>query len=103
MLIPREDGKVRLYIELGPEEGVLDAAGRLDVSHFNVDRLLEVTIVLSSSSNVVDLLFVQIAKKAFAPWTLTATHDKIDWWAVYIGTQALYILTSSFLTSTSTV
>lgn len=43
MLIPREDGKIRLYIELGSEEGLVDAAtGRLDVSQFNVGQLLEV-------------------------------------------------------------
>lgn len=46
MLIPREDDKIRLYIELGPEQGLVDPhTGRLDVSQFSVAQLLEVSYI----------------------------------------------------------
>lgn len=41
-IIPRENGKVRLYVELGSSDGHLDpVSGRLDVSKFSPPRLLE--------------------------------------------------------------
>jgi len=43
MLIPREDGKVRLYIELGSEQDLRNpSTGRVDLSSTSVDKLLEV-------------------------------------------------------------
>jgi phenol 2-monooxygenase (NADPH) len=43
MLIPREGGKVRLYIELGDEDGIVNQnTGRLDRGLFPASRLLEV-------------------------------------------------------------
>lgn len=47
MLIPREDGKIRLYIELGAEEGLVDPeTGRLDLSQFSAQRLLDVRLCI---------------------------------------------------------
>ena len=41
--IPRENGKIRLYIESGPEDKLsYDDSGRLDLTNFNADVFLEV-------------------------------------------------------------
>ena len=46
MLIPREDDKIRLYIELGAEDGLVNSeTGRLDKDSFPADRLLEVMVL----------------------------------------------------------
>ncbi|CAL1708745.1 unnamed protein product [Somion occarium] len=67
MLIPREGGKIRLYVELGSEDGLVNAeSGRLDSAQFSPDRLLE------------------IAKKAFAPFVLKTTPENVEWWTVYV-------------------
>ena len=68
MLIPREDGKVRLYVELGTvDELKKDDRGRPDTSAFTAEKLLE------------------IARMAFRPYTLETTLESVEWWTVYIG------------------
>jgi hypothetical protein len=48
MLIPREDGLVRLYIELGSEEGYINPnTGRVDLTRFSAERLLSVGICVT--------------------------------------------------------
>ncbi|EKM52867.1 uncharacterized protein PHACADRAFT_149799 [Phanerochaete carnosa HHB-10118-sp] len=67
MLIPRECSKVRLYIELGSvDEFEQDDRGRPDTSKITADKLLD------------------IAKRAFKPYILETTPDKVEWWTAYI-------------------
>ena len=47
MLIPREDDKIRLYIELGLEDDVVNKeTGRVDRSLFNAERLIQARLSL---------------------------------------------------------
>ncbi|EIM82041.1 uncharacterized protein STEHIDRAFT_103548 [Stereum hirsutum FP-91666 SS1] len=65
LMIPREQDMVRLYVELGLEDGLLDtASGRIAVGKIGPERILEIT------------------KPAFEPFVLEPAS--IDWWTVYI-------------------
>ncbi|EIM90606.1 uncharacterized protein STEHIDRAFT_49341 [Stereum hirsutum FP-91666 SS1] len=65
LLIPREEGKIRLYIDLGLETGLVDTeSGRVNPKSLDSDKLLA------------------IAKPAFAQYTLEAAD--IDWWTCYV-------------------
>ncbi len=53
MLIPREKDKLRLYIELGLENGLIDTAtGRVAAQNIDSKRLLEVCTWSDSSSKI---------------------------------------------------
>ncbi|EKM48994.1 uncharacterized protein PHACADRAFT_202149 [Phanerochaete carnosa HHB-10118-sp] len=70
MIIPREDNKVRLYIELSNvNEFEHDERGRLDTSTITADKLLD------------------IARHVLKPYTLETTLDKVEWWTVYVVGQ----------------
>ena len=48
MLIPREYGKIRLYVELGTEEGLVNAeTGRIDKGQFPAEKLLQVCVSIN--------------------------------------------------------
>ena len=75
MLIPREDGKVRLYIELGTEDALpRDARGRPDTSGLGPARLLD------------------IARGVFKPYTLETAPDNVEWWTAYVGGWCHYVM-----------
>ncbi|VDC02151.1 unnamed protein product [Peniophora sp. CBMAI 1063] len=65
--IPREDNQVRLYIELGSEEGFINPqTGRVDLSRCSAEQLLS------------------IAKKVFHPYVMEpASMSDVIWWTVY--------------------
>jgi hypothetical protein len=53
MLIPREANKLRLYIELGLENGLIDTAtGRVAAQNMDAKRLLDVCDFLSPRTRV---------------------------------------------------
>ena len=91
MLIPREDGKVRLYTEIGPDEGVIDkATGRLDRTALPASRLLEVFIYHLYTVEAVELtMSMQISTKAFAPYIMTTTPENVEWYTVYLSRYSL--------------
>ncbi|KAG5725040.1 Phenol 2-monooxygenase [Termitomyces sp. T112] len=64
MLIPREDDKVRLYIQLGSSEPVGITSGRVDKDQMGPEQLLNV------------------ARKSMAPYTIKQPKS-IDWWTIY--------------------
>ncbi|KZV63892.1 hypothetical protein PENSPDRAFT_640249 [Peniophora sp. CONT] len=67
LLIPREGNQVRLYIELGSEEGFVNQqTGRVDLSRCSAEQLLS------------------IAKKVFTPYIMEpASMRDVVWWTVY--------------------
>ncbi|KAI0693736.1 FAD binding domain-containing protein [Cytidiella melzeri] len=68
MLIPREADKIRLYIELGLENGLIDTAtGRVAAQSMDAKRLLD------------------IAKEALQPYSIPPAE--IDWWTCYVVGQ----------------
>lgn len=89
-MIPREQDMVRLYVELGLEDGLLDtASGRIAVGKIGPERILEV----SSTSRrflAFHLILSQITKPAFEPFVLEPAS--IDWWTVYISEPCVAVL-----------
>ncbi|KAI0818935.1 FAD binding domain-containing protein [Irpex lacteus] len=68
MLIPREKDKLRLYINLGLENGLIDTAtGRVVAQNIDAKRLL------------------QIAEEALKPYVIPPAN--VDWWTCYIVGQ----------------
>ncbi|KAF9269253.1 hypothetical protein L218DRAFT_976998 [Marasmius fiardii PR-910] len=67
MIIPREDDKIRIYIQLETDSVGANANGRLDKSRMDIgpERLLEV------------------ARKSFYPYTFN-DPKQFDWWTIYI-------------------
>ncbi|KIM53915.1 hypothetical protein SCLCIDRAFT_137843 [Scleroderma citrinum Foug A] len=63
-VIPRENDKVRLYVQL-LDQGVVDRTGRVDNTHMSPERILE------------------IAKKIFHPFYIRPLTD-VEWWTIYI-------------------
>ncbi|KAJ4470473.1 FAD binding domain-containing protein [Lentinula aciculospora] len=64
MIIPREDDKIRLYIQLEGKD-VVDASGRVDKSKAGPEMILNV------------------ARKTLYPFTIK-TPESYDWWTIYI-------------------
>ncbi len=46
MFIPREDDKIRLYVQLDPKDVINDATGRVDKIKFGPDDILEVGAIV---------------------------------------------------------
>ena len=46
MIIPREDDKVRVYVQLNPKDAINDATGRVDKTKFGPDDILEVNTII---------------------------------------------------------
>jgi hypothetical protein len=85
LLIPREANKLRLYIELGLENGLIDAStDRVAVQNMDALRLLKVskspTLHNQALSNV---LVKKIAETALRPFVIPPAE--IDWWTCYVG------------------
>ncbi|KAJ4479624.1 FAD binding domain-containing protein [Lentinula edodes] len=64
MIIPREDDKIRLYIQLDGKD-VVDATGRVDKSKAGPEMILDV------------------ARKTLHPFTIK-TPESYDWWTIYV-------------------
>ncbi|KAJ3805032.1 FAD binding domain-containing protein [Lentinula aff. lateritia] len=64
MIIPREDNKIRLYIQLDGKD-VIDASGRVDKSKAGPEMILDV------------------ACKTLHPFTIK-TPESYDWWTIYV-------------------
>ena len=68
MLIPREDDKVRMYVELGTEDELeKDDHGRPDTSVFTPEKMLDIT------------------RTAFKPYIFETTLESVEWWTAYVG------------------
>ncbi|KAJ7768311.1 FAD binding domain-containing protein [Mycena metata] len=65
MIIPREDDKVRLYIQLDGQDAADARSGRIHKEKMDPGKLLEV------------------ANKSFCPYVFR-TPEKFDWWTIYI-------------------
>ncbi|KAK7056500.1 hypothetical protein VNI00_003056 [Paramarasmius palmivorus] len=65
MIIPREDDKIRVYIQLEECDAVDSASKRVDKSKMGPEKLLEV------------------ARKSFYPYTFRQPKE-FDWWTIYI-------------------
>ncbi|KDR69199.1 hypothetical protein GALMADRAFT_77605 [Galerina marginata CBS 339.88] len=68
MVIPREDDKVRLYIQLGDKRTNVTSNGRIDKEKLHPHNLLET------------------ARKILQPYYIQ-TPEKFDWWTIYIVGQ----------------
>ncbi|KAI0042735.1 hypothetical protein FA95DRAFT_1499663 [Auriscalpium vulgare] len=66
MIIPREGDKIRLYIQLTDTDAVDPATGRVDLSKYGPQKLM------------------QVAKKSFQPFTIDARPEDVDWWTLYV-------------------
>ena len=51
MLIPREDDKIRLYVQLNPKDVINDATGRVDRNKIGPDEILDVSAIISRLSS----------------------------------------------------
>ncbi|KAJ3871052.1 hypothetical protein F5051DRAFT_446710 [Lentinula edodes] len=67
MIIPREDHKIHLYIQLDGKD-VIDASGRVDKSKAGPEMILDV------------------ARKTLHPFTIK-TQKSYDWWTIYVTGQ----------------
>lgn len=46
LVIPREDNKLRLYVQLNPKDAIGDATGRVDKTKFSPDEILEASVII---------------------------------------------------------
>lgn len=84
LLIPREEGKVRLYIDLGLETGLVDTdSGRVNPKSLDSAKLLAVRVATIPRVHLRLICLMQIARPAFAQYTLEA--GDIDWWTCYVS------------------
>ena len=74
MIIPREDDKVRLYIQLSEKD---------------VEKDIETGRVDKSKLGALDL--IKVAKKAFEPYHIDYVGE-IDWWTIYVSEYAFRII-----------
>ena len=84
MLVPREDDKIRLYIQL-PDQDVLDPeTGRIDKTRMDPAGILKVRI--SSETNmIIDVVVVKVAEKTLYPFYIRPLTG-IEWWTIYTST-----------------
>ena len=84
-VIPRENDKVRLYVQL-LDQGVVDRTGRVDNSHMSPERILEVGINSEEFILINEMMIIKIAKKIFHPFCIRPLTD-VEWWTIYISTS----------------
>ena len=87
MIIPREDDKVRLYIQLDKKNFTDPSNNRVDKSQMSPLQLLDVCIFrFFFLRNLTYLFLAKVARKSFHPFTFQ-TPAVFDWWTVYNGTS----------------
>ena len=82
MLIPREDDKIRLYVQLNPKDVINGATGRVDRTKFGPDEILEVRAMISWFLRTDYERNDQVARKTFHPYTIDKLED-YEWWTLY--------------------
>ena len=53
MVIPREDDKIRLYVQLNPKDIINDATGRVDRTKYGPDEILEASAIINGSKELI--------------------------------------------------
>lgn len=100
MVIPREEDKVRLYIQLEGDAFIDSTSGRItDKRDIGPLQLLE---VMSSPVLFHDpaFIFFKVARKSFAPFTFEDPAE-FDWWTIYISAYLSFSLRISVSTTIS--
>ena len=86
MIIPREDDKVRLYIQLDKKNVANTSDNRVDKSQMSALQLFDVSTFYLFIFLLQNLFLEQVARKSFHPYTFQ-TPEVFDWWTVYISTS----------------
>ena len=85
MIIPREDDKVRLYVQLLDQDVVCPSTGRIDKARMNPERIIEVGISHEAFVSIDAMAVIKAAKKILHPFEIRPLTD-IEWWTTYIST-----------------
>ena len=84
VVIPRENDKVRLYVQL-LDQGVVDAGtGRVDNTRMSPERIIEVRINFGEFILINEMTILKTAKKIFHPFYIRPLTD-VEWWTTYIS------------------
>ena len=84
-VIPRENDKVRLYVELLDQDVVDAGTGRVDNTRMSPERIIEVRIHSEESIHY-EMTIIKTAKKIFHPFYIRPLTDA-EWWTIYISTS----------------
>lgn len=87
MVIPRENEMVRFYTQLSDEDAqeVINAKGRIDLTKWSPEKLLNVRIACDIGCTSLKLVFFQICKNQLSPYDIKFPEET-NWWTLYIST-----------------
>ena len=87
MVIPRENEMVRFYTQLSDEDAqeVINAKGRIDLTKWSPEKLLNVRITCYVGCTSLKLVFFQICKNQLSPYDIKFPEET-NWWTLYIST-----------------
>ena len=87
MVIPRENEMVRFYTQLSDEDAqeVINAKGRIDLTKWSPEKLLNVRIARDIGCTSLKLVFFQICKNQLSPYDIKFPEET-NWWTLYIST-----------------
>ena len=85
MIIPREDDKIRLYVQLLDHDVVDPGTGRVDKTRMNPERVIEVGISHEAFVSIDAMAVIKAAKKILHPFYIRPLTD-VEWWTTYIST-----------------
>ena len=87
MVIPRENEMVRFYTPLSDEDAqeVINAKGRIDLTKWSPEKLLNVRIACDIGCTSLKLVFFQICKNQLSPYDIKFPEET-NWWTLYIST-----------------
>jgi hypothetical protein len=85
LIIPREEEKVRFYVQLDPHKEFFDGWGRFDMGQVSANRIVEVSNSFQSVNIPTDDDYVhQLVSGYLKPWTLKMRGSP-EWWSAYRG------------------
>ena len=86
MIIPRENDKVRLYVQLLDQDVVDPGTGRVDNTRMSPQKIVQVSINSEEFILIDEMTAMKTANKIFHPFEIRPLTG-VEWWTIYISTS----------------
>ena len=93
MIVPREDDKIRLYVQLADQDLLDPRTGRIDKTRMSPEGILEVRVSPGEFMIINAMVVVKVARKSLHPFYIHPLTD-IEWWTIY-PSRSLEVLFST--------
>jgi len=86
MIVPREDDKIRLYVQLADQDVLDPRTGRVDKTRMSAEGIIEVSVGPEDFIIINGMVVAKVARKSLHPFYIRPLID-IEWWTIYTSTS----------------